>query len=112
MKFAGLGAPSRAAKLRRQTLFAGMLSTVVALSLFGCEGSNSTDSRATNVLYTESNEPGGNTILAYRRASDGSLSLLPGSPFDLKGLGLENPTETVGPSDADDQFAISADHRL
>ncbi len=112
MMFSVLDSGSRAAKWRHRTLFGGLLSAALAMSMFGCEGSNSANSRATNVLYTESNEPTGNTILAYRRAADGSLSLLTGSPFDLKGLGLENPTENVGPSDADDQFAISADHKL
>ncbi len=95
MKFAKLNAASRAAKRRRPALFAGLVSAALAMSLFGCDGSNSSNNRATNVLYTESNEPGANTILAYRRASDGTLSPLPGSPFDLRGRGLENPTENI-----------------
>jgi len=112
MTFAGITVRRAVAKKRPAMLFAGLLTAGLAISLFGCEGSNNAGSRATNVLYTQSNEPAANTILAFRRASDGSLTPLPGSPFDTRGQGLANPTENVGPSDADNQFAINPEHTL
>src|ERR1043166_943803 len=75
----------------------------LALALVGCSngGGNSGGPGATSVVYTESNEPAANTILAFRRASDGALTPLSGSPFDLRGAGLANPTESLGPPDKD-----------
>ncbi len=52
------------------------------------------------VVYVESNDPAGNAILAYKRASDGSLSPLPGSPFQTGGLGVSFGTD-LGPFDSD-----------
>ncbi len=80
-----------------------------AASLIGCEGGNSAGSRAANVLYTESNDPASNKILAFSRASNGTVTPLPGSPFDLRGLGLANETEMLGPPDADNQVIVSSD---
>ncbi len=97
----------------RRVALASLTGIGMAVSLWGCDGhgSNST-SRATNVLYVESNEPGANTLLAYHRSTDGSLTPLSGSPFDLRGQGLANPTEDFGPSDADQQIITNSDHSL
>ncbi len=81
-------------------------------ALFGCGGGSGCNTTATNVVYTQSNEPGGNPLLAYRRAADGTLTPPPGSPFDLKGTGLANPMEVLGPPDDDQQIIATPDHRL
>ena len=56
-----------------------------------------------DVLYVESNStvPGKNAVLAYRRAANGSLTPLPGSPFLTGGTGWFDPTYAVGPFDGD-----------
>jgi len=61
-----------------------------------------------NVLYIESNSTvaGQNSILAYRRAADGSLTPLPGSPFLTGGTGWFDPTYAVGPFDGDGELAV------
>jgi 6-phosphogluconolactonase (cycloisomerase 2 family) len=65
-----------------------------------------------NVVYVESNNPAGNTILAYLRDdSDGSLTPLPGSPYPTGGLGL-NYTTALGPFDSDQEVIVNAAHTL
>ncbi len=67
-----------------------------------------------NVLYVESNilEPGKNSILAYTRAADGTLTPLPGSPFLTGGKGLNNPTAAkLGPNDIDYPLLASRDKK-
>lgn len=68
----------------------------------------------TNVLYVESNDPapGQNTVLAYRRAADGSLAPLAGSPFRTGGTGVANPTQRLGPDDVDQNIVADAARRL
>lgn len=84
----------------------------LAISLIGCSGSSTSGGGPSNVLYTSSNDPTANTIIAYTRASDGSLTPLSGSPYDLKGQGFANPTENIGPADDDQQIISSPDRRL
>lgn len=96
-----------------KTLCAGLLAAALPLALSGCGGGgNSNGARAANVLYTESNDPAGNKLLAYSRAADGSLTPLAGFPFDLKGQGLANPTEAIGPADSDQQIITDANHQF
>jgi DNA-binding beta-propeller fold protein YncE len=67
---------------------------------------------ATNVLYVETNDitPGQNAVLAFARASDGSLTPLTGSPFSIGGTGVGNPTQGLGPDDSDQEILASPDH--
>ena len=55
------------------------------------------------VLYVQNNSttPGRNGILAYRRGQDGSLTMLPGSPFLTGGTGFTDTSFPLGPFDAD-----------
>ncbi|MEP6763032.1 MAG: hypothetical protein ABJB66_01915 [Gemmatimonadaceae bacterium] len=82
----------------------------------GCHDDNSGNTgdngTATNVVYVLSNSPtaGQNSVLAYRRAGDGSLSAMSGSPFLTGGTGTANPTQALGPDDIDTPIAVSADH--
>ncbi len=64
-----------------------------------------------NLVYVESNDPGGNAILAYTRGADGSLSPLPGSPFSTAGLGV-TPTFDLGPYDSDQEIIVNPSHTL
>lgn len=67
-----------------------------------------------HVVYIESNDPrtDGNAILAYRRAADGSLTPLPGSPFATRGAGTSGSQDTVGAFDSDQNLAVSPDGSL
>lgn len=61
-----------------------------------------------NLLYVESNNPasGENSVIGYQRRLDGTLTLLPGSPFLTGGAGVYNLAG--GPIfDADDIMAYS-----
>jgi 6-phosphogluconolactonase (cycloisomerase 2 family) len=65
----------------------------------------------TDVVYVESNDPNGNAIFAFKRGADGSLTQLPGSPFDARGLGI-TPTFNLGPFDSDQEVIANPDHTL
>jgi 6-phosphogluconolactonase (cycloisomerase 2 family) len=80
---------------------------VVLLFLFGpvpCQVIAQRETR--NTVYVESNDPNGNAIFAFSRASDGSLTPLPGSPFPTGGLGL-TPTFNLGPFDSDQEVILN-----
>ena len=64
-----------------------------------------------NVVYVESNDPACNTILAYKRQADGSLTMLPGAPFATGGLGI-SPTFDLGPYDSDGNIITNPEHTL
>jgi 6-phosphogluconolactonase (cycloisomerase 2 family) len=64
-----------------------------------------------NLVYTQTNDPAGNAILAYTRANDGRLTPLPGSPFPTGGLGI-TPTFNLGPFDSDQEVIVNAAHSL
>ncbi len=107
-------------RFRRQALWKSGVSRIVALGclaaiLTGCGGgSNGTSTTASGVLYVSSNDPasGRNAILGYRRAADGSLTALPGSPFLMGGTGVTNPAQLDGPDDDDQNVIVSPDHRF
>ncbi len=91
------------------------VSVATASLLAGCGGgSNNSNRAASNVLYVTTNDPasGRNAILAYRRAADGSLTALPGSPYIMGGTGVTNPAQLDGPDDDDQNITVSADHRF
>ena len=62
-------------------------------------------------VYVESNDPNGNAIFAFKRADDGSLTPLPGSPFSAGGAGV-TPTFALGPFDSDQELITNPDHTL
>jgi Lactonase, 7-bladed beta-propeller len=62
-------------------------------------------------VYTQSNDPAGNSVLGYRRASDGSLTPLPGSPFPTGGLGI-GPASYLGPYDSDQNLISNLERTL
>ena len=65
------------------------------------------------IVYVLSNDyhDNANAVLAYKRASDGTLTPLQGSPFLTRGSGVGNPSEALGPDDTDDPLVISPDGR-
>jgi 6-phosphogluconolactonase (cycloisomerase 2 family) len=72
------------------------------------------DTPPENVLYVGSNIPqdNQNSILGYRRAMDGTLTALPGSPYLTGGKGTGNPTAVLGVNDASNQIIASADKKF
>src|SRR5262245_46838682 len=64
--------------------------------------------------YVESNiqSPNGNSILAYRRNADGSLTPVNGSPFLSGGAGVQDTTIALGPYDSDQNIVIDPERRL
>ncbi len=66
------------------------------------------------LVYVESNisNPGGNSILAFRRDTDGRLSPIPGSPFLTGGTGVVDPSLKLGPFDSDQNVIANPDHTL
>lgn len=93
---------------------AGAAAMGLLLALSGCGGGSGSNRTASNVLYVTSNDPaaGRNAMLGYRRAADGSLTALPGSPYLMGGTGVSNPAQLDGPDDDDQNIVVSADHRF
>ena len=104
----------------RRTALAAAIALGAAAGLMACaSGGGDSDNftstgAARDVLYVESNrlEPGQNSILAYSRAVDGTLTPLPGSPFLTNGKGINNPTAAkLGPNDKDYPLLASRDKK-
>jgi 6-phosphogluconolactonase (cycloisomerase 2 family) len=71
-------------------------------------------STGSEFVYVESNiqSPNGNSIFAFHRDSDGSLTTVPGSPFPAGGTGVQDQSFVFGPYDSDQNIAIDASGRL
>ncbi len=95
--------------------YLGACVTALGLAFFlsGCGGGSGSSSAPVNVLYVTSNDPasGRNAVLGYRRASDGSLSPLTGSPYLMGGTGVTNNAQIDGPDDDDQELIVSSDHK-
>lgn len=68
----------------------------------------------TPLLFVQSNDarPNQNSIFAFRRDKrNGNLTPIPGSPFLSGGTGEDNPTDTLGVLDADQDFQVSEDRK-
>lgn len=64
-------------------------------------------------VYIESNDPAGNSILAFERPEDGSLSPLRDGRFDTGGIGISaGVMQRLGPLDSDQNLVLSGDRRL
>ena len=89
--------------------FAGTLIMTLSSSAALAAGK---DSVASNVVYLTTNNPnpGQNSVLAYRRNADGSLTLL--GNFLTRGTGVFIADERLGPDDSDQELIISPDKRL
>ncbi|AXC13735.1 hypothetical protein ACPOL_4463 [Acidisarcina polymorpha] len=65
-------------------------------------------------VYVESNlkAPNANSIYAFARQANGSLSPVAGSPFKTGGAGVQDTSLNVGPYDSDQNIITNADHSL
>jgi 6-phosphogluconolactonase (cycloisomerase 2 family) len=72
------------------------------------------DQAPSGVVYVESNigTPGGNSIFAFRRDSQGNLTPLPGSPFLTGGTGIFDASLKLGPFDSDQNVIVNPEHTL
>jgi len=89
-----------------------MLSTIVAA--FMAAAPSLYASGTGEFVYVESNlkTTGANSIYAFKRQSDGSLTQIPGSPFLTGGAGVQDTSLKVGPYDTDLNIAINPAHTL
>src|SRR5262245_6406401 len=65
-------------------------------------------------VYVESNikTPNGNSIFAFRRNADGSLTPVNGSPFFTGGAGVQDTSLGLGPYDSDQNIVVDSGRRL
>ena len=101
------------AALSRQFLIAPIVCLLIPTMLSADERKNF-DERPSDVVYVESNigTPGGNSILAFRRDSQGTLTPLPGSPFRTGGTGVVDLSLKLGPFDSDQNVITNPEHTL
>ena len=59
-----------------------------------------------NVLYINADIVGSNSVLGFRRATDGSLTPLSGSPYNTGGSGFFIANPGLGPFDGDQEVVI------
>lgn len=86
----------------------------VSTSIFSCRNVDD-DNNPTGqeeIVYINSDDPGGNAIIAYSHKYNGTLQELPGSPFPTTGLGIANTLQQLGPDDADQQLFITENNFL
>lgn len=103
----------------KPTCFIRATTILLFLSTFwltGCQDHrdpNTSNDLPSNVLYIENDMPvdNQNAVLAYRRAADGTLTTLPGSPFLTSGKGVENIAQKLGPDDTDESLVLSEDRK-
>lgn len=87
----------------------------ISTTLFSCRNSdnnNISNSGQEEVIYINSDDPNGNTIIAYRHAYNGVLTPLAGSPFSTAGIGIANTLQLAGVDEADGQMFITDDNFL
>ena len=98
---------------KRTCLAAGGSLLAVSLSLFGAAAAAnaSTASPVTGYTYVDGNTATANTIDAYARHADGSLTALAGSPFAAGGAGLGTGLASQGAIQAtqDGRYLLAVD---
>ena len=78
-------------RLLGRTVLGPLVLGLAALGVFALPGSALASTSSTRVIghvYLDGNTAGANTVAAYNRAPDGSLTPAPGSPFAVGGAGL------------------------
>ena len=99
------------ARAPRNRTMCGALLALIPLLLIGPREMQAGENLPNNIVYVESNDPNGNAIFAFKRALDGSLTPIPGSPFSAKGLGI-TPTFALGPFDSDQEIIVDRSQAL
>jgi hypothetical protein len=92
----------------RTVLAASAVSVMIALAATYPEAAGSTE-----FVYVESNiqSANGNSIFAFQRNLDGSLSPLAGSPFPSGGAGVQYTGFVFGPYDSDQNLVVDPGRR-
>ena len=97
-------------------LFKKVLLGVIAASAPICVVSSNAAGvgKDADYVYVETNikTANGNSILAYRRAQNGQLTQLQGSPFLTGGSGIQFTGVNAGPPDSDQDIIANPDHTL
>ena len=78
-------------RLLGRTVLGPLVLGLAALGVFALPGSalaSTSSARVIGHVYLDGNTAGANTVAAYDRAPDGSLTPTPGSPFAVGGAGL------------------------
>ena len=81
-------------------------------SAAAADDSDGPPSASVGVVYVESNITSANSILAYTRGKNGTLTPLPGSPFSTHGKGVIDPSLKLGPFDADQLIVANPQRTL
>src|SRR6202046_5805421 len=87
-------------RLLGRTVLGPLVLGLPACGVFALPGSALASTKSTNVIghvYLDGNTAGTNTVAAYDRAPDGSLTPAPGSPFAAGGAGLGKGLGSQGP---------------
>src|SRR5205823_12307359 len=92
----------------------GVLATVIALSIIGSgaiASARTSHGDTVGHVYVNNNTAGINSISGFDRHADGTLTPIPGSPFDIGGAGMGAPTGSQGSLElsADGRFLPAAD---
>jgi 6-phosphogluconolactonase (cycloisomerase 2 family) len=93
------------------TLFSGVLTGGSVLTAAAQENSPAASSdRTAHPVFVQSNDPAGNSVLAYRRAPDGTLALA--ATFPSGGIGSRIEGAVVDPLASQGSLIYDADHEL
>ena len=86
----------------------------VAMTLQAVEAKKAEAWSGSDHVYVETNikTPGGNSIAAFTRGSNGQLTAIPGSPFLTGGAGTQYAGVNIGPQDSDQEIISNRDHTL
>jgi DNA-binding beta-propeller fold protein YncE len=96
-------------RLRRSLALAGLLATLVTGLTAGAAAAAA--SPTVGHVYVNNNSAGRNSVAGFDRHADGSLSQIPGSPFDAGGAGTGAPFGSAGglQESADGRFLLATD---
>jgi DNA-binding beta-propeller fold protein YncE len=97
--------------MHRFTRIVGLAGVIAALVAGLTAGSVAAASSAVGHVYVNNNSSGRNTIAAFDRHADGTLTPIPGSPFDAGGAGTGTPFGSAGglQETADGRYLLATD---
>src|SRR5438105_12394537 len=92
----------------------GVLATVIALSIIGSgaiASARTSHGDTVGHVYVNNNSAGINSISGFDRHTDGTLTPIAGSPFDIGGAGTGAPTGSQGALQlsADGKYLLAVD---
>ena len=105
---------SNPANARRRFLLFVIASLVFVPAALLAGQDDQQEGSPSGVVYVESNigTPGGNSVLAFSRDSEGNLTPLAGSPFLTGGTGIFDTSLKLGPFDSDQNVIANPEHTL